>query len=384
MTPFLPRPDGSHGGGAYLGSLCRRLAEHADLALATFVTPEEQALVREGPWSVARTLPHPGGPKPGARHALSMLWRCGVRRAPLLVEKHRHPAFPGLLAELRSEFEPDCALVELSVMAQYLPCLEGVPSILTDHEGGIPSRVVTGYGALADGYDRRSWRRYVRATYRRATRIQALTAEDARAIERVVGRSVDLRTPVVELPERRIPCELAPPRALFLGDYRHLPNPEAATRIVEEILPRILARLPQAELLLAGPNSEHVHHLAGRPGVRLTGFVPDLPFLLRKVRCLLAPIYSGGGFRVKVLTALGHGLPVVTNGLGAQGIGAPAEALASFESPVELAEASLRWLLSPGEAARASEAAHAWARQHVTPNAVAEAQLARIERLIGR
>ena len=72
-------------------------------------------------------------------------------------------------------------------------------------------------------------------------------------------------------------------------------------------------------LRLAGAHSERVRALGELPGVEVVGFVPDLHALLASVRFVLSPVYSGDGVRMKNLVALAHGVPVVTNRLGARG-----------------------------------------------------------------
>ena len=52
---------------------------------------------------------------------------------------------------------------------------------------------------------------------------------------------------------------------LFFGDYAHQPNPEAAERLVLEVLPRIRSVVPEAELMLAGANSHLIEELAEQP-----------------------------------------------------------------------------------------------------------------------
>lgn len=289
---------------------------------------------------------------------------------------------PALLRRACAEFLPDAALVEMAPMAQYLRCLTGVPTIFTDHEAGAPEQPVTGLGATADRRDRGLWQRYVAAEYPRATRLQAVTEEDAEAIQRQIRRPVARRQPALAVPRQRVRCEQAPPRALFLGDYRHHPNPEAATHLVQQVLPRLRAGEPTAELWLAGPNHDRIAGLASVPGVRVTGFVADLGELFAQVRLLLAPLYSGGGFRMKCLTALAHGLPVVTNGLGGRGVDAPASARLLAETPADLAAAALRLLRSPMATAAAADAAHAWALATLDADAVAATQIDALTALV--
>jgi glycosyltransferase involved in cell wall biosynthesis len=289
---------------------------------------------------------------------------------------------PALLARARYEFQPDVVFVEMAQMAQYLPYLRGMPTVLTDHEAGCPANTQTGLGALADRRDCRLWRHYVRRFYPLASLLQTVTAEDAETLRGLVGRAVEVRRPTFDVPRVPVAPGEAPARALFLGDYNHRPNPEAAAMLVREVLPLLRAASPAAELWLAGPHSEHVQSLANTPGVRLMGFVPDLHGLFGQVRLLLAPLLSGGGFRMKSVAALAHGLPVVTNQLGARGCAAPAPARTIVEGPRALADAALELLRSPSAAAAAGRAAFQWARDNLTGEVVATTQVERARHLL--
>jgi glycosyltransferase involved in cell wall biosynthesis len=384
LTPFLPDGAAVHGGGVYLAALAASLAREADVGLVALTQPEELARLTPPPpmWQWLGTAPYPRRPagRGRRRHRLKMLWHW--RNQPLVAAKHWQPALPTVLQRALAEFRPDVALVELAQMAQYLPWLRGVPTILTDHEAGCPANTHTGLGAWGDRRDRRLWRHYVERFYPLATRLQAVTPEDAEILAGLTGREVHVRPPTYDVPALPVAPERAPARALFLGDYCHGPNPEAARILVRDVLPRLRAADPAAELWLAGPHPERLGDLAGSPGVRVLGFVPDLRALFGQVRLLLAPLFSGGGFRMKSLAALAHGLPVVTNALGARGCAVPAPARQVVEGAESLALATLTWLRSPAEAADAGRAAHAWAQSHLAGHAVASAQLAAARALL--
>ena len=374
VSPFLPDTAAPHGGGLYLGSLCEGLARHAELGLLWIRRTEDAAKVAAGPWRWQASVPYAGSGN-HLGHKLRMLGLWGLRGKPLVVAKHWHPDLPALIRRARAEFAPDVAMVELAQMAQYLPHLAGVPTLFTDHEAGAPLQPVTDLGAHADRWDARSWRHYVRAHYPMATQVQALTIEDAGAIRAATGVDVRRRMPLVPVPTVPVRPGEAPPRALFLGDYDHHPNPEAARVLVRDVLPLVRRELPGAELWFAGNNQHRILDLQGIPGVKLVGLVPDLHALLSQARLMLGPLWSGGGFRMKGITSLAHGLPVVTNRLGAQGVDAPETCRAVVESPAELAAAALCWLRDPAAAAGAGAAAHAWARGSVSADAVARQQV---------
>jgi glycosyltransferase involved in cell wall biosynthesis len=384
LSPFVPDRQAPHGGGIYLATLASALALRAELGLVALSRPADQPQLQAvpGPYRYLRLLPHLDRPEQRQRpaHRLRMLWHW--RRLPLVAAKHWHPELPGLLAEARADFRPDAVFVEMAQMAQYLPFLRGVPTVLTDHEAGCPANTRTGLGRLADRRDCRLWRRYVRHYYPQASLLQTVTAEDAATLQELVARPVVVRAPTFDVPSTPVDPAQAPARALFLGDYSHRPNPEAAAMLARDVLPLLRAADPRTELWLAGPHAEHVQALASCPGVRVLGFVPDLHQLFAQVRLLLAPLWSGGGFRMKSLAALAHGLPVVTNHLGARGCSAPPPARTIVEGPRALADAALELLRSPTAAAAAGRAAFAWARANLTGDAVAATQVERAAQLV--
>ncbi|MGK0153378.1 MAG: hypothetical protein ACI9SE_000322 [Neolewinella sp.] len=378
LTPFLPDPVASHGGGSYLGALAEGLKDQAELGLVNLRHPSEGA----GPdstWSWQSSVAYDGAPR-GVTHQLRMLWRW--RNRPLLAAKYWQPELVDRLQVARREFAPDVVLVELAQMAQYLPTLRGVPTVFTDHEAGRPANAHTGLGATADRRDDRMWQRYIQSHYTKATAIQAVTQEDADALAQQTGREVLVRPPTLNIPDSACQPGAAPKAALFLGDYRHGPNPEAARRLATEVWPLVRATHPDAELLLAGPHEAPIRDLDKLPGVRVLGFVPDLAELLGRVRVVLAPLWSGGGFRVKNATALAHGVPVVTNELGSRGCLADDPACLVAESANELAEATMRHLASAEFANAAGVKARHWARAQYAPTEVARLQFERLERLV--
>jgi hypothetical protein len=382
LTPFPPDPAAHHGGAAFLGTLSAAMARQAEVGIASLTAAPAALVPGVFAWQGQVTVP----PRPPGRpllHQARMLWRW--RRLPLVAAKCAAPAMHALLRRAMAEFAPEVVLVEMAQMAQYLPGLADVPTVLTDHEAGCPANTHTGLGSLGDARDARLWGRYVQRFYPLATALQAVTTEDAATLSGLLHREVAVRPPVVAVPADPVRPAAAPRRALFLGDYAHGPNPEAARHLATRVLPLLRAALPDVELWLAGPNPAPIADLARLPGVHVADFVPDLHGLFSAARLLLAPLFSGAGFRVKCLSALAHGLPVVTNALGARGLDAPALARTVVEGDTALAEAALVLLRTPERAGEAGAAAHAWARRHVHPDAVARCELARLERLrLGR
>jgi glycosyltransferase involved in cell wall biosynthesis len=110
----------------------------------------------------------------------------------------------------------------------------------------------------------------------------------------------------------------AAPRIGFLGSLDYRPNQDAAIWIAEELGPRV-----GTEVHIAGSNApQWLRERLEASGVTFDGEVPDAKAFIRSMRVMIAPIFSGGGMRIKILEAMALGKPVVATTIGAAGIGA--------------------------------------------------------------
>ena len=141
----------------------------------------------------------------------------------------------------------------------------------------------------------------------------------------------------------------APPpgaRLLFVGGFAHTPNVDALAWFVAEILPLIRGRVPAARLLAVGSRvPPRVWALSG-PAVTIRPDVP--PDALRRLylsaRVVVAPLRYGAGVKLKVVEALRDGVPLVTTGVGAQGLPGLGRVACITDDPARFAEAVCRLL----------------------------------------
>lgn len=123
----------------------------------------------------------------------------------------------------------------------------------------------------------------------------------------------------VDIPDNRNLTE--EPVMMFLGSYNYQPNVLAAEFLIEKVWPRVYEALPSARMIIAGAYPERIRGFGDAiPGITFTGFVDDLELLYQRVRVVCAPIFSGGGTRVKIIEAAAYGKPVVATSLGAEGL----------------------------------------------------------------
>ena len=112
-------------------------------------------------------------------------------------------------------------------------------------------------------------------------------------------------------------------RVLFSGAMDYHANVEAAVWFASEVWPAVHAAAPEAVFTIVGRNpSPAVRALAALAGVEVTGTVPDVRPYYREASVAVVPLRVGGGTRIKILEAMAAGVPVVSTGLGAEGLAA--------------------------------------------------------------
>ncbi len=141
---------------------------------------------------------------------------------------------------------------------------------------------------------------------------------------------------------------------LFLGYMRHPPNPQALLYLWREVLPLVAREMPDVHLRVVGEGCEwgmerhqqgSYHRLLADPRVSVVGPVEDLDGEFARNRIMAAPVLSGSGVRVKILTALAAGIPVVSTSLGVEGLlGQAGEHYLIGDTPEKFAACTLRLL----------------------------------------
>ena len=101
---------------------------------------------------------------------------------------------------------------------------------------------------------------------------------------------------------------------MFLGNFRHTPNVEAAEFLVRSIAPIF----PGVPFVISGSNVPD--SLQAGPNVHFPGYARDTRELYHRPNTIVAaPLFSGTGQRVKLLEAFAMGCAVITTSTGASG-----------------------------------------------------------------
>ncbi len=109
---------------------------------------------------------------------------------------------------------------------------------------------------------------------------------------------------------------------LFLGKLDYRPNAEAVRWLLDEVLPTVFSAVPAARLFVVGAKPPRWLVEAGQHDARIavTGHVADERPYLSRCSALLLPIRVAAGTRLKALVAMASGVPIVSTGLGMEGL----------------------------------------------------------------
>jgi sugar transferase (PEP-CTERM/EpsH1 system associated) len=129
-------------------------------------------------------------------------------------------------------------------------------------------------------------------------------------------------------PEAVYPCpygDTAGSAVCFTGMMDYWPNVDAVTWFVDTVLPGLRRSRPSTTFWIVGANPAHaVRQLGRRPGVVVTGRVPDVRPYLAHAAAVVAPLRVARGIQSKVLEAMAMGRPVIASAYAYEGLRAEA------------------------------------------------------------
>ena len=388
VAPMPPSPTAALAVPRVLHAQLVGLGERHDVSLAVVAGPEEPELhaVEElraagvDLHAVCRYEPRGFAERWRRRRRLADCW---LRRGwPWRTGWYHDPRLQATVDRLLRERRFDVISVEDNAAAVYR-FGNSVPAVFTEHEvrrprplrlpGGPPRAWPR--GALAE-LDWRRWPGYHRDTWPRFDLVQVFTGRDAEAVGKIAPSVAD-RVVVnpfgLVLPDALSASPESSRELVFVGNFTHPPNVDAALWLGNEIMPVLRARGVGARLTVVGPAAPSSVRALADGDVRVTGRVPDVLPYLEAAAVVVAPLRIGGGQRMKVLEALALGRAVVTTSRGADGLeqrGAPPLVLADTADAFAREIATL--LDSPSRRDALAARARAFAVQHHSPRAYAE------------
>lgn len=360
LAPFVPsseRPDALHH--------IRLLSRQHEITLVALYTEDVELDDLEQVRNWAKEV------RPLKLSKITSYKSCALRlftRWPLYLAYFFSPALARQIHQIAQEHTYDLVHVHTLRMAPYAQYLDSIPRVCNIQDvltARYRDYVRQGSVSLSRLLDVEEWQKLKRFEPWLCTQMKIIGVVSEEEAGLLDNLSPDILTHVVRLgidPDYFAPFPDAE-RELsvsFLGRLSYRPNAEAALWIARCIFPRIRQRMPEARLIIVGSDPPaRVQALHAQEGITVTGKVPDVRPYLGRATVSLCPMKTGGGVKYKILQSLAMATPVVTNALGATGIGlTPGQNVLLGEDDEPLAEACIDMLSNPtrrkliGEAGR--------------------------------
>lgn len=334
-------------------NMIRHLRERFDVHVGTFVDTQEDIPDIERLRPYCASLYAGRIAKPWAWGPAVWRWLAG---APLSFALFRSAGLKNYVRRVVEQHQPVAIVTHSSNISEYalLPTRRAIVRVL--HFADVDSEKFAAFAERAGS----GWKRWLLAVEARRVRAaEARLLAGADAVAFVSDEEAALFRKIVSDPDGKVvtiangvdanafdpgkpwsrPAWGNDAALVFTGAMDYQPNVDAVLWFADAVLPALRAVRTQTQFVIVGSNpASAVKALANRPGIRVTGRVPDVQPYLAHATAVVAPLRIARGIQNKVLEALAMGRPTIVTPDALTGIGKPESA------PVIIADDADAWV----------------------------------------
>jgi glycosyltransferase involved in cell wall biosynthesis len=322
VTPRVPWPP-TDGGRVAMSRLAESLARRGAAVEVLSLNPRKHRVTAEAPLPL-RSI------EIDTSRRIAPAMRAVTSTVPFIVARFVSGAFDEALRAAVRRFAPDVVQLESPFLLPYTRTVRAeTHARIALRSLNVEFRIWEGLAAIEPNAIRRAALRRVASSLRR---YELRATEDVDAIIPIsAADAADFRASGITRRMHVVPCGVkldeTPPDAGeadtigFIGSLDFLPNQDAVRWILDELRPRVVAQAPHARLAIAGsapPDWLQERAIAEKLDLRAN--VADAAAFVRAQRVVIAPLFAGGGMRIKVLEAMALGKAIVATAIGAGGI----------------------------------------------------------------
>lgn len=331
LTLYLPYPPSS-GGQIRSYNLIKHLAKTHEITLYSVIKKGEEKYAGEMRKYCKEVLYFYRSDKPWR---LVNIIRTGSSLYPFLVMRNLSEDGKKALEKKLSREHFDLIHVETFYLRPHLPKTT-IPIVLVDQtiEFQVYQHFVDTFRPFplrpflyVDVFKLKYWETKF---WREASKVVAVSQADAAVVRRYVpGIKVGIvpNAPGEDLADlylKRAKPDFANPVIYFQSGFLWLQNVEGAKILAREVFPLIKKKIPKARCQIVGQNAaKKIGYLANKSVQIIDLETSDIAGVRRAYlsgTVFVAPLWGPGGTRLKILSAMATGVPVVTTPVGAAGI----------------------------------------------------------------
>ena len=156
------------------------------------------------------------------------------------------------------------------------------------------------------------------AMYRRADAVLVVTDAE----RQLLGTQIPIGK-IHVVPDVHEVAEIIPPfeqrsGIVFVAGFRHGPNLDAASYLLDEIMPCVRRLLPDVHLTLLGSDPPREIVARSGPFTHVPGYLADIDTPLSLARLAMVPLRFGAGMKGKICRAMAVGTPNVCTTIGVE------------------------------------------------------------------
>lgn len=254
----------------------------------------------------------------GRAWQLKYIFNAIFGKYPFLLATYDNSIMRKTLKELLSQNEYDLIHLEPFYVWPSLP-ETSKPIVVSEHN--IEHKVYEQYGKkfpLLFAIDIAKIRRWEEFVWKKADYITAVSEKDKSVIQKgvfVVPNGVDTNQFTFQKHSTNRY------RVLFVGNFRWIPNRDAAISLINDIWPLFIKKYPRAVPQIVGVDiPSDIKKIVLESNGEIRESVKDISHEYRDADILIAPHMIAGGTKFKILEAFASGLPVVTTHQGVSGL----------------------------------------------------------------
>jgi len=299
-----------------------------------------------------------------------------VALRPYAIKKYESTAMARKILELESQNSFDLLISDFLAPAANVPSTLAAPAVLFQHN--VEAMIWKRHFELQTNLIKRAYlygqwqkmRRFEKDMCHRFNSVIAVSADDREQMKREYGVEAVFDVPTGVDTQFFQPSgkrQSSPHNVVFTGSMDWLPNQDAISYFMREIMPLIKTRVPDVTLTVVGrnPPASLIDLSREDSSVRVTGRVDDVRPSIESAAAYVVPIRIGGGTRLKIYEAMAMEKAVVSTTVGAEGLPLKQGVeLMLCDEPKTFAEAVIRVLTDQSYAAELGTRAAANVRQN--------------------